>query len=205
MPDNKLSQVTDRHIRSTLDELRSDVDVAFSALQRNPGSQSCCRQAAWAAIEYLYVVRECTGHLIWNRNCPQCTSDMIFRDEAELNSKTPMQGIHIEKPWDVSICETFRSAAEARNLNVLDFSPPSTIADALFRVFRMRQRLLDPRTPSSLRITKIELQSALIGVAWAHATAHRLLAPLHESPSQKLIRSLRQREIPPYSQRNRPH
>lgn len=103
MPDDKSSQVADHHIRIILDELRSDVDAAFSDLQLDPGAQGCRRRAVRAAIGYLDVARTCMEH------------------------------------------------------------------------------------------------------PWAHATAHRLLTLVPERPSQELNRRLKQRGIPPWSQKDRPH
>lgn len=185
MADNKLTPVSGHHIRAILDELRSDVDTAFSDVESNPTSQSGRRRVINAAIAYLEAACTLIGQLAQDRYVKRPIN--MYEREAFAVPEPESE--------ERSISGALQSAARASRLDTQSFSPGRNISEALVSVATLRARLLTPRTLSSLEITKHELQSTSTIVTWVHAKAHQLLAVASESPAQELKRRRRLREV----------
>lgn len=199
MADNKLELMSVHHIRAIIDELRSDVDTAFSDLQSNPSSQSGRRHVINAVITYLDTARTLLDNLTHFRSMRQPINiyeKAIFAIPDLDSDKVAEPGEPVATSlWEQGISRMLLSLAAVSRLDTQDFSPGRKISDDLVNLAAVRARLLAPRTPSSLEITKRELQSASTIITWAHAKAHKLLTVASESPAQELKRRLKLRGL----------
>jgi hypothetical protein len=199
MADNKLAPVPSHHVRAILDELRSDVDTAFSDLESNPSSQSGRRRVINAAVAYLETARTLLDLVAQSR----CMKQPINFYEREAFAIPKLERDEVAEPggpaapssWERSLSRTLLSAARISRLDPQGFSPGHNISDALVNLASTRARLLEPSTLSSLDITKHELQNASTIVTWVHVKAHQLLTVASESPAQELKRRLKLREL----------
>lgn len=188
-----------QHIRAILDELRSDVDTAFSNLDNSPTSQSGRRDVLNAVINYLDTARTLLFRLAQIRERKQPFNihkrSILIAFESNSDNATQLEERLRPPSWEQSISGMFVPATIFSRVETQEFSPSRKVSNDLATLASARARLLAPRTPSSLQITKQELLSASRTITWVHAKAHELLMVASESPAQELERRLKLRDL----------